>query len=51
MLAKAPNEPDLIARFKSRLDVLNGVTPATLQTFITVVMPLDRYIEVRTVPA
>ena len=51
LLVKAPNEPELITRFKNRVDALNEVTPSTLQTFITAVMPLDRYIEVRTVPA
>jgi zinc protease len=51
LLAKAPSQPDLIGRFKNRMDVLNAITPATLQDFITAVMPLDRYIEVRTVPA
>ena len=51
LLAKAPNEPDLITRFRDRIEVLNDVTPASLQTFITAVMPLDQYIEVRTVPA
>jgi zinc protease len=51
LLAKAPDEPELISRFSRRIDVLNDVTPSTLQTFIAAVMPLDRYIEVRTVPA
>ena len=51
MLAKAPDQPELITRFKSRSDVLDEITPAALQSFITAVMPLDRYIEVRTVPA
>ncbi len=51
LLAKAPNDPELIGRFKNRMDVLNDITPATLQSFIAAVMPLDRYIEVRTVPA
>jgi hypothetical protein len=51
LLARAPVEPELITRFKSRIDVLNSIKPAGLQRFITAVMPLDRYIEVRTVPA
>jgi zinc protease len=51
LLAKAPNEPDLLTHFNNRIDVLNDITPSTLQGFISAVMPLDRYIEVRTVPA
>jgi zinc protease len=51
LLAKAPNDPALITRFRHRADVLNDATPAALQSFIAAVMPLDRYIEVRTVPA
>jgi zinc protease len=51
LLAKAPNQPELITHFKNRIDVLNDITPSTLQSFISAVMPLDRYIEVRTVPA
>jgi hypothetical protein len=51
LLAKTPSDPVLIDRFINRIDVLNDITPATLQSFIAAVMPLDRYIEVRTVPA
>jgi zinc protease len=51
LLVKAPTKPELITQFKSRSDVLDSITPVTLQKFITQVMPLDRYIEVRTVPA
>ena len=51
LLVKAPAKPELIAQFESRSDVLNSITPVTLQKFITLVMPLDRYIELRTVPA
>jgi zinc protease len=51
LLAKAPNDPELITHFKNRIDVLNDISPSALQTFISAVMPLDRYIEVRTVPA
>jgi zinc protease len=51
MLAKAPDTPDLITRFKNRMSVLDDITPSTLQTFIGQVLPIDRYIEVRTVPA
>jgi hypothetical protein len=31
--------------------MLGNMTPAALQTFIDAVMPVDRYIEVRTFPA
>jgi zinc protease len=51
LLARAPDEPELITRFKNRIDVLSDIVPSSLQGFITAVMPLDRYIEVRTVPA
>ena len=51
LLAKAPDSPALITRFKNRTDVLDDVTADTLREFINDVMPLDRYIEVRTVPA
>ncbi|MBK5330983.1 MAG: insulinase family protein [Ilumatobacteraceae bacterium] len=51
LLVKAPTKPEVITQYKSRSDVLDSITPVTLQKFITQVMPLDRYIEVRTVPA
>jgi zinc protease len=51
LLIKAPKAPELINQFKNRSSVLDDVTPATLQQFVTQVMPLDQYIEVRTVPA
>jgi hypothetical protein len=51
LLAQAPDTPALITRFKNRTDVLDDVTADTLREFINDVMPLDRYIEVRTVPA
>jgi zinc protease len=51
LLVKAPAKPELITQFKSRYEVLDSITPLTLQKFITEVMPLDRYIELRTVPA
>jgi zinc protease len=51
LLARAANDPELITNFKNRIDVLNDISPSALQTFISAVMPLDRYIEVRTVPA
>ena len=51
LLVRAPARPELITRFRSRSDVLDTITPITLQKFISQVMPLDRYIEVRTVPA
>ena len=51
LLVKAPAKPELITQLKNRSDVLTAVTPVTLQKFISQVMPLDRYIEVRTVPA
>ncbi len=51
LLAKAPGTPALITRFKNRSQVLDDVTPAKVRQFIRDVMPLDRYIEVRTIPA
>jgi zinc protease len=51
MLAEAPDSPELITRFKNRMSVLDDITPSTLQTFIARALPIDRYIEVRTVPA
>ncbi len=51
LLVRAPKQPELITRFKERASVLADITPVTLQTFIAQVMPLDRYIEVRTLPA
>ena len=51
LLAKAPDKPELITRFRDRPGVLHDITPSNLQTFIDAVMPVDRYIEVRTTPA
>src|SRR4051794_2079062 len=51
VLAKAPTNPDVLKEFNHRADVLDDVTAVTLQSFIAQVMPVDRYIEVRTVPA
>jgi zinc protease len=51
LLVKAPNEPGLITEFGARASTLTHVTASSLQTFIDDVMPLDRYIEVRTLPA
>jgi hypothetical protein len=48
---KAPTDPEVLTQFNDRAGVLDDVTAATVQTFITQVMPIDRYIEVRTVPA
>ena len=51
LLARAPNRPEVLTRFNSRSNVLSDITKDTLHRFITDVIPLDRYIEVRTVPA
>jgi zinc protease len=51
LLAKAPGTPSVITRFKNRSTVLDDVTSTQLRLFIGDVMPLDRYIEVRTIPA
>ncbi len=51
LLARAPDKPELITQFRDRPGVLHDITPSTLQTFINAVMPIDRYIEVRTTPA
>ena len=51
LLAQAPDHPELISRFKDRSTVLNDMELSTLKTFIIDTMPVDQYIEVRTVPA
>ena len=51
MLAKAPTDSELLTRFNDRANVLDDITADTVQKFIAQVMPIDRYIEVRTVPA
>src|SRR3954452_1542710 len=51
VLAKAPTNPEALREFNHRSDVLDDVTAVTLQKFIGQVMPVDRYIEVRTAPA
>jgi zinc protease len=51
LLVRAANKPDLITAFDHRASMLGNMTPAALQTFIDAVMPVDRYIEVRTFPA
>jgi hypothetical protein len=51
LLVRAANKPDLITAFDHRASMLGDMTPAALQTFIDAVMPVDRYIEVRTFPA
>jgi zinc protease len=51
LLVKAPGEPELISEFSHRASTLTHITASALQTFIDDVMPLDRYIEVRTLPA
>jgi zinc protease len=51
LLTLVPDSPAALTRFKNRNGVLNSVTADTLQQFIGDVMPLDRYIEIRTTPA
>ena len=51
LLATAPDSPEVITRFKDRSNVLNDMEPSMLKSFIIQAMPVDRYIEVRTVPA
>jgi len=51
VLVKAPTDPEVLTQFNDRVGVLDDITAATVQKFITQVMPIDRYIEVRTVPA
>jgi zinc protease len=51
LLTKAPAETDLIDHYRDRTNVLNEMSSSELQAFINAVMPIDRYIEVRTVPA
>ncbi len=51
LLVRAPKQPELITQFKDQARVLGDITPATLQKFIDQVLPLDQYIEVRTLPA
>jgi zinc protease len=51
LLVRAPKQPELITQFNDQASLLDSITPASLQKFITQVMPLDQYIEVRTLPA
>ena len=51
LLVRAPKRPELIIQFNDQTSVLNDITPATLQKFISQVLPLDQYIEVRALPA
>ena len=51
LLVRAPNHPDLIPQFSDRGSMLTHITADDLKAFIGEVMPLDRYIEVRTLPA
>ena len=51
MLLEAALSPQAIARFGQRHSTLNTLTQAGIKTFIDQVLPLDRYIEIRTVPA
>ena len=51
LLVRAPNDPDLIPQFGDRASTLTHITADDLKTFIDDVLPLDRYIEVRTLPA
>ncbi|HEY7628606.1 MAG TPA: insulinase family protein [Ilumatobacteraceae bacterium] len=51
LLTLAPDRPELVSRFRDRPQVLGDITAATLQAFIADVLPLDRYIEIRTLPA
>jgi zinc protease len=51
LLTLAPDSPDLIADFRDRPSKLEAATPASIKLFIEQALPIDRYIEVRTVPA
>ena len=51
LLVRVPKQPELITQFNDQASLLDSITPASLQKFITQVMPLDQYIEVRTLPA
>jgi zinc protease len=51
LLVKAPDDAELITQYRNRSTVLNEIEPSTLRSFINAVMPIDQYIEVRTVPA
>ena len=51
LVVTAPNAPELITQFKNRGSVLDEITQTALQQFITQVMPVNRSIEVRTIPA
>ncbi len=51
LLVRAANQPELITQFRDRTHDVGRHHSDHLQTFINDVMPLDRYIEVRTLPA
>jgi zinc protease len=51
LLTLAPDSPDLITDFRDRPAKLEAATLASIKSFIDQVLPIDRYIEVRTVPA
>ena len=51
LLVRAAKEPELITQFTDRTSMLGHITSSDLQRFVNDVMPLDRYIEVRTLPA
>jgi hypothetical protein len=51
LLVRAPDRPQLVTRFRDRLTMLDTVTTVTFQRFIAQAMPVDRYIEIRTLPA
>ncbi len=51
LLARAPDRPEELTWFTNRNIVLEDISSDAMQQFISEVMPLDRYIEVRTTPA
>ena len=51
LLVHAVDRPVLLNRFEQRSDMLDGITSATLRQFIDQVLPIDQYIEIKTLPA
>ena len=51
LLLEAALSPQAIDRFGIRFTTLSALTTTTLKVFINQVLPLDRYIEIRTVPS
>lgn len=50
LLVRSADRPVLLDRFQRRSDMLDEVTADTLRQFIDQVLPIDHYIEIKTLP-